>query len=205
MRSRRDPLPQDSDTLACTPYIKLLPVSRWSPGINQGGTSAATYLFIPLLGDIFYAFYISIFPYYLRTPKRYNLFVFPAGPPKRDFLFTIPAGSCSGFSLYLFTFYSFSSAGQMDPFGAWLEFTVYEEGILSIFPSAASSRCFIVCLYSSAHDEKGIFIYFPAAPPKRDISFILAWVSQRTFLHFQIFICIWTQIKYSFLCSYPLD
>ena len=64
----------------------------------------------------------------------------------------------------------------MGPFGAWLNSTVYEEGIQFIFllqpPGGFLHFLYFYNLYISCAPRKGTFYLFPAGPPKGGILFI---------------------------------
>ena len=85
--------------------------------------------------------------------------------------------------LYICIFHLFSAAGQMGPFGAGLDFTVYEEDISCIFllRPAGGISYIIICLYFTfpAHPEKVHFIHFMLDFPADIYIFILHSLSDR--------------------------
>jgi hypothetical protein len=98
----------------------------------------------------------------------------------------------------------------MGPFGAWLNFTVYEEGILFVFllrpPGGIFHICCIFYIFTFLWSpRKYIFYLFLGWPPRKDV-----------FIHFQAgfpcgyffiisyFYIYLDKIKYLLFRSYPL-
>ena len=131
----------------CKPYKVSINIvmnnTSWIKGVR-----AKPLIYFPLFCDVFYLFHFFYFLLSGAGRKRYFIY-FPAGTSGRYFLFL---------------FFYFFSACQMGPFGAWLNFTAYEDDILFIFPSAASRRYFLVFIFLislfSGHPAKMYFIYF---------------------------------------------
>ena len=111
------------------------------------GVRAKPLIHFPLFCDVFYLFHFFYFLLSGAGRKMYFIY-FPAGTSGRYFLFL---------------FFYFFSACQMGPFGAWLNFTAYEDDILFIFLLLPPGGIFLFSYF--------LFHYF-LATPQRCILFI---------------------------------